>query len=190
LQDFVRAFGEAGRVLGKAALSLEESERAALRQAGVTWPIDRWGVDELGRALLLLDAPAEAVTRAFFRGDNRERQAVLRALPLRADAEAFRDLAIEACRTNVVDVFEAIACESPYPGRFFPEPNFNQMVLKAIFVGVKVERILGLEERVGEDLVRMTQDFAAERRAAGRPVPEDVDFIARLGAAQSKRGAS
>lgn len=186
----MRAFGEAGRVLGKAALSLEESERAALRQGGVTWPIDRWGVDELGRALLLLDAPAEAVTRAFFRGDNRERQAVLRALPLRADAEAFRDLAIEACRTNVVDVFEAIACESPYPGRFFPEPNFNQMVLKAIFVGVKVERILGLEERVGEDLVRMTQDFAAERRAAGRPVPEDVDLIARLGAAQSKRGAS
>ena len=89
-------------------------------------------MDEVARAALLVNAyPRVVPDELWARGDNRERQAVLRALPLLPEPERFAAIAIEACRTNVLPVFEAIACENPYPARYFPERNFNQMVLKA-----------------------------------------------------------
>src|SRR5262249_62354972 len=84
-----------------------------------------------------------------------------------------RDFAAEACRTSMQDVFEAIAAENPYPSAHFPEPNFNQMVLKAVFVGAAVDRIEGLYRRVTPELRRMAEDYAAERRGAGARGPRD-----------------
>jgi hypothetical protein len=180
-QDLALAFGGAARTLGKSPLAPTASERAKLLAAGVDWALDTWGVDELGRVTLLLEASADQVRDAFFRGDNRERQAALKCLALRTDAASFVDLAVESCRTNVLDVFEAIACENPFPARHFPEPNFNQLVLKAIFMGVRVERIVDLPARVTPELVRMARDYASERRAAGRVVPDDVTVLETLG---------
>jgi len=51
------------------------------------------------------------------------------------------------------------------------------MVLKAAFNGVALTRILGLAERCNPELARMAADFAAERRAAGRPVPDDLSLV-------------
>ena len=59
----------------------------------------------------------------------------------------------------------------------FPESSFNQMVLKAIFIEVPVGRILGLEDRITPELRRMAADYASERRAAARSVPEDVAYL-------------
>jgi hypothetical protein len=183
---FLEAFTVAGRRFGKGPVDLDGAERARLREAGVDWPLEGWGRDELGRIALIVAAagrwsgPAlvETLEAAYRQGDNRERQAVLRALPFLPDPEPFLPLAIEACRTHVQPVFEAIACENPYPARHFPEANFNQMVLKALFVGVPLDRVLGLARRVTPELVRMAADFASERRAAGRPVPPDIGRLA------------
>lgn len=54
-------------------------------------------------------------------------------------------------------VFEAIACENRYPVRYFPEANFNQMVLKALFTGIRLNRVEGLSGRCGPELVRMAE---------------------------------
>ena len=56
---------------------------------------------------------------------------------------------------------EAIACENPYPARYFPELNFNQMVLKALFTGVALARIIGCDGRVTSELSRMAADYAS-----------------------------
>ena len=48
------------------------------------------------------------------------------------------------------------------------------MVLKALFIGVRVERIVGLTRRLNPELSRMARDYAAERLAAGRTVPADL----------------
>jgi hypothetical protein len=93
-------------------------------------------------------------------------------------------LGVEACRSSIQPVFEAIACENPFPARHFPEPNFNQMVLKALFTGVPLARILGLQDRVTAELERMARDFASERRAAGRPVPADIGRLIGAGGHQ------
>jgi hypothetical protein len=80
-------------------------------------------------------------------------------------------------RTNAQRLFAAIAAENPYPARHFGALQFNQMVLKAVFVEVSVLRIEGLAERRTPELARMAEAYASERRAAGGPVPEDIARI-------------
>ena len=147
---------------------------------GIT--ITRWTVDDAARAALLLaaaerlsaDAFADAAAACYERGDAREQQSWLRAVSLLPDCGRFLRLTIDACRTNIIPVFEAIACENSYPAKFFPERNFNQMVLKSLFNSIAMTRIVGLPERLNAELTRMAGDYAAERRAAGRTVPSDI----------------
>lgn len=178
--EFVQAFAGAARRLGRAPLSLTPEERAALVAAGIDWPLDHWGLDELGRVCLLHAAGEQHVEEAFYSGDIRERQAVLKLLPLLPEPPRFVPLAVEACRTNIKDVFDSLALDNPFPGRYFPEPSFNQMVLKSLFIGSPLGRVLGLAGRVTPELLRMADDYAAERRAAGRAVPPDIELLRRL----------
>jgi hypothetical protein len=142
---------------------------------------------EAGRIAILIEAAAAlpaaelaaVVDEAWRTGDNNERCAVLRALPRLPEPARFVELAIGACRTNVVPVFEAIACDHPYAADHFPEPAFNQMVLKALFLGVAIDRIAGLAERTTPELARMAAAYASERRAAGRAVSADTERLAR-----------
>ena len=184
-EAFATAFALAARRAGRTVPEPAPTDGARLRAAGVTWPVASWGLDGLTRSGLLLHAAAglapgelEAlVEECFLQGDTRERQAVLRTLPLLPDPDRFVPLAVEACRTSVQPVFEAIACENPFPSVYFPEASFNQMVLKAVFIEVAVRRILGLEGRITPELRRMAADYASERRAAGRSVPDDVAYL-------------
>jgi hypothetical protein len=181
LEDFTAAT----RRLGRARLEPTEEEIARLAGAGVGWPIGTWGADELGRVALLVAAAShwpetvlEALVEECYRqGDGAERQAVLRALPLLPAPERFLEIAVDACRSHIQPLFEAIACENPYAALHFPELNFNQMVLKALFTGVALSRILGLEGRLTPELSRMAADYASERRAAGRSVPQDIAMV-------------
>lgn len=182
---FATAFALAARQAGRATPEPATVEADRLRAAGVTWPVALWGLDGLTRSALLLSAAAglapgevEAlVEQCYSQGDTRERQAVLRTLPLLPDPARFVPLGVEACRTSIQPVFEAIACENPFPARHFPEAGFNQMVLKAIFIEVAVGRILGLEGRITPELRRMAADYASERQAAGRSVPADIAYV-------------
>jgi hypothetical protein len=180
--ELAERFTSASRRVGKRALALTAAERERLTREGVDWPVTHWAIDDLARVTLLLlsavrPVPPGAVETCYREGDNRERQAVLYALSLLPVPETFVDLAVEACRTHVQPVFEAIACDNPYAARYFPEPAFNQMALKAVFTGVALERIVGLRSRATEELARMAADYASERRAAGRPVPADLDLL-------------
>ena len=141
---------------------------------------------EAARIELLIAAAAEVsndelvalVDDCWRTGDNAERAAVLRALAALPAPERFVPLAVSACRTNVVPVFEAIACDNPFAAAHFPEPSFNQLVIKALFLGVAIDRIVGLATRVTPELVRMAAAYASERRAAGRPVSDDCNRLA------------
>ena len=184
---FRATFAGLGRRLREYQLGDEDTR--SLADAGVIGA-GGWGIDAIARTALLLraleilsaDRHGDFVRQVYLRGDYREQTAVLRSLPFLPEPVRFLDLAIEACRTNVLDVFEGIACENPYPAAHFPKANFNQLVLKAIFMEVAVGRVAGLDGRVTVELQRMATDFADERRAASRAVPGDVDFIVNLAA--------
>lgn len=143
---------------------------------------------EIARAALLL-AALEAAPRAehvalvdelYRTGEQREQASILRALSLLPEPARFLELAVHACRTNSLDVFRAIALENAYPATHFPELHLNQLVLKAIFLGVAVSGIVGLRERATPELRRMVSEYESERRAAGRPVPDDVPYVIAL----------
>lgn len=181
---FHAAFAGAGRRLGKAPIDQRDAERLA--RAAVPWS-PAAGADECGRAALVLAAVGALdaadhvplVRDLIRRGEVRERQAVLRVLAGLPDPARFVDVAIDTCRTNVQSVFEAIACDNAYPSRHFPDPAFHQMVLKALFIGAPVGRVVGLAERTTDELVRMVDAYVSERVAAGRPIPNDVRLISR-----------
>lgn len=184
--SFAAAHAGAGRRLGGQLCELTSEERSRLqelREGELPLP-EQWPLSAVGRAALLLLlcsrlAPPEheaAVVAQFRTGDNAEREAILHSLSLLPQPERFVELAIDACRSHVQSVFEAIACENPYPAAFFPEPNFNQLVLKAFFTGVQVKRIRGLAARRTPELARMARAYASERRAAGRSVPDDLEL--------------
>jgi hypothetical protein len=174
-----------GRRLGRATLDLTAEDDRQLRAAGASFLPRGWGADECGRALLLLAAlvavPAGAqvalVDELYRTGETRERQAVLRTLAYLPEPARFTDIGVEAVRANVLSELEALACENPFPARHFSELAFNQLVMKCLFNGIAVGRIEGLEGRRSAELARMVTAFASERRAAGRPVPEDVAVI-------------
>jgi len=181
---FDAAFAGAGRRLGTAPVGRDDA--AGVTAAGLAWPAGA-GLDECGRGALVIAAVAalpdddqvSLVRDLLRRGDVRERQAVLRVLSALPAAARFSDSAVDSCRTNVQTVFEAITCDNAFPARYFPELAFNQMVLKGLSNGAPVARILGLAERTTTELVRMVEAFASERRAAGRPIPDDVNLIRR-----------
>jgi GAF domain-containing protein len=180
----------AGRRLGKAALALDAAELKALEAADAPFVPQGWGADECGRALILLAAlgarrreQRTALVEDLYRtGELRERQALLRVLGALPEPDRFVALAVDAVRTNALPEIEALACENPYPARYFSEEAFNQMVLKCLFNGIALARIQGLSQRCGEELKRMVAAYAAERRAAGRPVPADAALVLEGGA--------
>jgi hypothetical protein len=173
----------AGRRLGRAPLALTADE---LRRLAVAPFVPQgWGVDECGRAVMLLAAteglPPGAqlalVEELYRTGEMRERQAVLRVLAALPDPARFTPLAVEAVRANVLTEIEAIACENPFPALHFTEDAFNHMVLKCLFNAIPLGRIVGLAQRRTPELARMVAALASERRAAGRPVPGDAALL-------------
>lgn len=137
--------------------------------------------DEAARAAVLLavavGSPVElaaVVDTAHREGDHREKAAVVRALALLPDAGRFVDLALDAGRTNDTDLFRALACDNPYPARFYPELEFNKLVMKAAFVGAPIDRIAGLDRRASRELARMGMEYIDEQESAQRRFPPEI----------------
>jgi hypothetical protein len=117
----------------------------------------------------------QAILQQLFEtGDMYEQQALYAALPLFPNAEGLLPRAIEGCRTNMSLIFDAITLQNPYPARFFPEANWNQLVLKAIFMQRPLYLIQDLDRRRNAALAAMATDFSHERWAAGRAVMPEV----------------
>jgi len=49
---------------------------------------------------------------------------------------------------------------------------------------VPLSRVERLAERITPELSRMAASYASERRAAGRPVPQDAEFLALASSGQ------
>lgn len=176
------SYTAASRKAGMSPLGLSADERSQMTATAPDLTFGGWTVADAARAAILLTAAEAAdidtfVARAlacFENGDAREQQSWLRGLSLLPRSDRFTTIAVDACRSHIQPLFESIACENPYPLAYFSDRQFNQLVLKAMFTGVPLERIVGLARRVNADLSRMARDYAAERRAAGRSVPADL----------------
>lgn len=140
------------------------------------------GHADSARALLLTEAHAglTTVTRLYERGTAAERRAVLRAPHLLDLGPGALPLVEDALRTN--DTRLVAAAVGPYAAAHLNPHPWRHAVLKCLFTGVPVKAVHGLAERSRGDaeLARMLRDFAAERTAAGRPVPPGLHQVLAL----------
>lgn len=146
-------------------------------QAPITWPLIK-----AARVLMVLSyekaVPAEIfeknINTLFETAEINEAVALYAALPYVSKPQVWLSRATDAVRSNIADVFDAIAFNNDYPKRFFSELAFNQLVLKCIFNQKSIAGIVGLAERLNKNLADTFVDFAHERWAAGREVPANA----------------
>lgn len=175
------SFGLVPRKVGKADLALRDAEFAAARSARPGWDPTGWTVDQAARMLLVLSFPAPdaaayvgVMDQLFAAGEVHELVALYQGLPLYPHQPAFQLRCAEGQRTNIKSVFQAIAHRNPYPSEQLNEDQWNQLILKALFIDLPLDPIVGLDERVNAKLARILVEFAEERRAANRPISPEL----------------
>jgi hypothetical protein len=179
-RELFRSVSLAARKLGKPPLALDAAALAMAEDSRAGWDPSRWSIDQAARICLLLAAAVDGDT--FVRrldqlcatADVDELVAFYRGLPLYPDPPRHRLRAAEGLRSNMSVVFEAVAHHNPYPAEQLAQEAWNQMVLKALFVGSALDPIVGLDGRANATLARMLGDYAHERWAAGRPVSPEL----------------
>ena len=168
------------RYIGKELLALSQAELNAAQASRPGWDPSEWTLDQAARVYLLVASTADGadmsrrLDRLCSAGDVSELVAFYRGLPLYPDPARHALRAAEGVRSNMRVVFEAVAHRNPYPSEHFAEPAWNQLVLKALFVGSRLDPIVGLDVRRNPTLARMLCDYARERWAASRPVHPEL----------------
>ena len=102
--------------------------------------------------------------------DTTELETFLRYLTILPQSESFKHAAVEALRTNISIIFDAITLNNPYPALYFNDQQWNQMYLKAAFMERDLALIQSVDERANADLTRIISDYAHERWAASRKI--------------------
>ena len=174
---FLTAFSLLPRQLGKDDLQLTPLEYlhlSSLIPRQPHWIPQHWTLEHLGRSLLLLSQFPDRLEPLFAQlygiGSVSEQVALLQALPLLPESDRYLYWAQEGFRSHITAVFNAIALNNPYPAEYFDMTTWNQLVLKAMFVGSPLHLIWGLDDRANVTLSRMSMDYLHERWAAGRTV--------------------
>ncbi|WP_343123748.1 EboA domain-containing protein [Sciscionella sediminilitoris] len=173
-------FPAVGRMVGRAALYPQ------LDRDGLVYG----SVEDRARCQLLVVladscAPARLpamVGELYRHGDDAERRGVLRGLPLlpRSCAETGVSLVRDALRSN--DTRLVAVAMGRFAAEHLGQHEWRHGVLKVLFMGIPVRAVAGLRTKMDAELSRMVEDFAEERRAAGRPPGADAEYLLTLGA--------
>lgn len=179
---FFFAFSGVSRRFDRSATAAFAPEIAAALTARVPGLcLEDWDAFRLARTILLgvleTRSPADrlhTLHRLASTADIREQIALFGALPFLPDPRELVDMARDGLRTNIVSVFDAIALRNPFPARHFPEEAWNQMVLKALFLGRPLYQVHGFEARINAALAQALDYLAHERWSAGRKVSPEL----------------
>ena len=171
------AFSQASRYFEPQKLKLSGEELREADEIVTGWNPINWTINQVARTSLILAFPHEdkdryvaTLNKIFAAADVREAIALYQSLPLLPHPEKFKLRAAEGIRSNMTSVFNAVALYNPYPAQHLDDLAWNQMVLKALFVGSPILPIYGLKQRNNEQLSQMLIDYARERLAAKRKV--------------------
>ena len=175
------AIGLVPRRLGKADLALPPAELAQAEHLRSDLDLSDWSIDQLALVSLMAASHRGSDSDFAARFDSfcttaelNELIALCRGLPIYPGAALIEPRAREAVRSGMKPVFEAVAHRNPYPREAFAEDAWNQMVVKAFFMGSTLWPIQGLDERANPRLARMLVGLAQERWAAQRPVSGEL----------------
>jgi len=85
-------------------------------------------------------------------------------------------LVAEALRTN--DPRLVAAALGPFAAARLDQHAWRHGVLKALFMGIPLDAVAGLDDRADAELARMAAGLIAERRAASRTITDDMTRLA------------
>jgi len=177
VKSFYLSFSGVTRYLGKARLALDDTMLHRAQELRQGFRPTHWTVGQIGRVWLLLHLPneqedefVERLEMLFSTADMGELVALYSSLPLLPYPQRYQERCAEGVRTNMTNVFDAIALDNPYPSEFLTQGAWNQLVLKAAFMDRPIYRIYGIEKRANAELAQIISDYAHERWAANRSV--------------------
>ncbi|NNE91852.1 MAG: EboA domain-containing protein [Verrucomicrobiales bacterium] len=181
-RPFYYAFSGVSRWFDKNALVEPAEQDLKTIDAEVPgFTIHNWDEFRLARVILLLvlgeqekSVFLENLNALLNTADIREQVAIFSAFPLLPEPDELVPLAREGLRTNIVDIFDSIALDNPFPSAHFPEEAWNQLVLKALFMSRPLYRIYGIDLRANATLAEALSNYAHERWAAGRWVSPEL----------------
>ena len=181
-RPFYYAFSGVSRHFPKhGSIEITSEEGAQLRERFPGFSVDHWDAFRLARVLLLLtlakqEKPVflETIAALLNTADLREQAAIYSSYALLPHQEELIESAIDGLRSNIIDVYDSIALNNPFPSAHFTDAAWNQMVLKAIFISRPLYRITGLDARRNGELAAAISYLAHERWAAGRRIPADA----------------
>lgn len=187
LQALDGALGGTQRMVGTRALigAFNKRASATVPTAWGAMPVGRWTVATAARVWLLagaaqrVDGPYKALFALYDQADTDTRAACLHAINFVADPDPAGALEMigDAGRTYLEQLMDAAWCDNPFTAAHLTIEQFRKAVLKALFCDVDVSRFLRLEERADADLAASLCEFADEREAAGRQVPDTVWIV-------------
>lgn len=175
------SFSGVPRYTGKKPLSLTEEEKKEAKNIRAGWEPGHWTTDQLGRTYLVLGMAErnkneflDKLEKLFISSDMGEGIALYQSIPVLPYPEDLRERAAEGVRSNITSIFNAVALRNPYPADYLDEDAWNQVVLKALFVGSPLYLIRGIDRRSNPTLATMLVDYAHERWSAGRSVSPEL----------------
>lgn len=141
-----------------------------------------WYSDEVARVRLLITLKVQVpvndwpdtLFQIYRLYDENEKIACIRALSWLTHGGDLNTLALEATRANSIRLFSAIALNNDYPHQYFQSRAFYQIVLKALFSGLSIQHLVGLQERQSPELTKLCADLVQEHLLAHRAVPESI----------------
>ena len=179
--EFDISFGLVSRKVGKADLILSSDDLIAAKNLRTNFNPSNWSIDTAIRVYLLLRYSENNEENFIIKfkelykfADGQESIALFCGLPLFVPSTELTNIVTNALRTNVRSEFESIAHYNPYPFEQFDCNAWNNLVLKSLFIGVMLNPILGLDNRLNIKLARILKDYANERWAAKRFVSPEL----------------
>jgi len=184
--DFIyfKIFSSIPRYFTKDQLQLTPDLLERIKILRKNWYLSHWSVDQAARIFLLLmitNTRQKDFKKIFLKlyatANIQELVTLYQSLPLLPAPQDFILQAAEGIRSNMTSVFNAIALYNQYPFNFFNQEAWNQMILKALFIGADISHIVGINIRANPTLASMLIDYAFERISAKRPVKSDLWYL-------------
>lgn len=179
--DVFSSFSAVPRYTGKKPLELTIKEKEQAQNLRSGWEPAHWTVDQLGRTLFLIGIAErskneflEKLEKIFISSDLSEGIALYQSIPVLPYPHDLKSRAAEGVRSNITSHFNAIALRNPYPAGYLDDDAWNQLVLKALFIGSSLYLIQGIDRRANSTLAHMLIEYAHERWAAGRNVSPEL----------------
>ncbi|MCL1126416.1 EboA domain-containing protein [Shewanella surugensis] len=148
----------------------------------ITYKTMYWNSDQLARFLLFTHTLScchelqrkELCELCFHFADDIEAISIVKGLHI-ADTEGkLTQQIIHISQTNYPPLFSAIALNNPWPAAHYSTEEFNQLVLKALFLDLDTSKIVNIKQRHNHALSILATDLIRDRLATKRQPPQSI----------------